>query len=179
MTRLESVTHVSLILLATVASGILITDRMGIRLPQWGQSPRDKQVYETKHETNIGRKFPMDEGEVWVSDLNVVLALRWDCPYCKASLPLYRRILDLAGKSGSRITVQVVTREDPVRLREFLKAEGLNIESISRKSLADLGVMGTPTILLVDSSGTIQDELIGLLPAERADALIRNLANGN
>jgi len=110
--------------------------------------------------------------------MNVVLVLRSDRPYCKASLPLYRRVLALANKPNAHFAVHVATEEDPGRLREFLKSQGLDIASILREPLLALGVVGTPTILLADSNGAIRDQLVGLLSPDRADALIRDLSNG-
>jgi thiol-disulfide isomerase/thioredoxin len=171
MTLVEKSVHLSLIVLAVVSSVVLIADRAGILLPRRTQGSGGMT-----RAKSVGRRVPPGVG--LGTGLNVVLALRSDCRYCKASLPLYRQIVEVANQPGSHIAVQVVTEEDPARLREFLKSEGLGIAPIFHESLASLGVPGTPTILLADSGGTIKDELVGVLTKERAQALIRDLSDG-
>jgi hypothetical protein len=109
-------------------------------------------------------------------EMNVVLVLRSDCPYCRASMAFYKRIGDLSRVSGSRLAVHVASTEDSDSIRGYLSKEGVSVDSVFSASMASLGVTGTPTILLANSTGVIKDEYVGMLTGSQEEQLLARLS---
>ncbi len=91
-------------------------------------------------------------------DLNVkpIFLNHWAtwCPPCKAEMP---SIIDLIETSGDRAHFILVTSEDVVRVRAFLKQQGWQLPVYFPKTPvpAQLHAASLPTTLVIDGSGKI------------------------
>lgn len=170
MTRSEKVTHIALITLAVAGLGAMVTQRLGIRLP----GERAPKITLVRH---IGWKLSPKIARWERADRNIVLAVRSDCAYCIASLAFYRRIAKVTKQPDSRLALHVVGQEEPQVLRDMFASNGIAVTSIERVTLQELGVVGTPTILVVDSNGAVVDELVGALTGEREQSFLTSLAH--
>jgi rhodanese-related sulfurtransferase len=76
------------------------------------------------------------------------------------------------------LNVIVLSTEAGQQVREWLdNNEGRNPLVARASSLARLGVTGTPTVLIVDSSGTITDMSVGALEAGEQQRFVGRLMN--
>lgn len=92
----------------------------------------------------------------------VILALSSYCQYCKASAMFYRSLVE-AQQPGS-YEVVAVTRESMEVAQPVLA--GLGIESVRRVIQADLGALGvvaTPTLLMVNDGAKVEASWTGKL----------------
>ena len=94
----------------------------------------------------------------------LILALRSDCPFCQQSMPFCRRLL-ARDRAGARIVVAAPPRDTGIG--DYLAAESVAPDSVVFPAPGALPVPGTPTLLLVDSSGLVTHAWIGLLNADR------------
>jgi hypothetical protein len=97
----------------------------------------------------------------------LVIAIRRGCPYCDASLPFYRRLGEQEKSNVLRVHVLVVMPNDASWGSGFLEKNEVEVEGIFGQRLDALRVSGTPTVLLLDSSGRIERTWVGLLSPRR------------
>jgi hypothetical protein len=103
----------------------------------------------------------------------LVLAISTHCHFCTESTPFFRRISEEKRKD---IKLLAVLPESTAEGEQYLSREGVHVDNISQVSLDGAGLAGTPTMLLVDSSGVVKHLWFGKLDPsaqEQVLALIR------
>lgn len=127
--------------------------------------------------------------DVWVGDIlptlpsyswgehdeSLVLAVRSECPHCKASGPLYRQLRSAVAATINRVGIIAVFPDSPDKVRAFLGKFELDIPAVSGMPLKQLAVSGTPTLILADSRGTVTRVWVGELDAEEQRELFAQL----
>jgi len=103
--------------------------------------------------------------------LKFVLAT--DCQYCEKSYEFYRALL--SSRIDKEFKAVAVFPEDPSLTREFLRMRGLAFDEIEQASYAELGVAGTPSLLLMNSDGREVGRWIGLQSNELQARIARIL----
>lgn len=122
----------------------------------------------------IGVRLAPFDGYDWSShQRTLILALRTDCVYCEASMPFYKRLAVIA--SERRETHGLISAFPEMRadVDQLLSRVGLQIPSVTNTALATLGVHGTPTLILVDNSGTVLQTWVGRLPPAGEDDVMK------
>ncbi|HWF90553.1 MAG TPA: redoxin family protein [Pyrinomonadaceae bacterium] len=100
------------------------------------------------------------------SDQTVVLALSDKCHFCTESAPFYQKLTqELAGRKNVRVVA--VFPQDTNAAKQYLAGLNVPITAVAQATLDSLGVRGTPTLVIVDKSGTVQQSWVGRLTAER------------
>lgn len=94
-----------------------------------------------------------------------MLALKEDCVYCRQSLPLYRRLSQMARQPEALFSLVVIGGEPAKRLTEYLRSEGIEAAAVLQVPLQK-HITGTPTIVLCDQKGVVQQVWTGLLAKE-------------
>ena len=61
---------------------------------------------------------------------------------------------------------------------QYLKAEGLHVDQVRQATLDEIGVRGTPTVLLVNSAGVVTKVWAGKLQPEEQEQVLRLLKKG-
>ena len=102
----------------------------------------------------------------------LVLAIRRGCPYCEASMPFYKQLSEQERSNMLRAHVLVVMPNDASSGGTFLRTDDVEAQAIFGQRLGALRVPGTPTVLLLDSSGRVEREWIGqLTPREEKEVM--------
>ena len=102
----------------------------------------------------------------------VVLAISTQCHYCTDSAPFFQKLW----KEKPPNTKVLAVLPQPVSDgREYLNKEGVHVDGVKQVSLNTIGVIGTPTLLLVDKTGTVAEVWRGKLPADQEEAVLRAL----
>src|ERR1039457_255795 len=95
----------------------------------------------------------------------LIMALAVGCHYCKESAGFYRSLIE-SNTNNSFHPIAVLPQEVP-ESRKYLAAEGIKISDVHQDNLARLGINGTPTLILVNSSGRIDSAWIGKLSSDQ------------
>lgn len=114
------------------------------------------------------KNFPV--GISWTDKRPTLLfALQTTCHFCTESASFFRKLT--AETSGKFRTVAVLPQ--PVATaRKYLDVLGLHMEEVNQASLEGIGVTGTPTLMLVDSAGTVEHLWRGeLAPTDQGEVL--------
>ena len=106
---------------------------------------------------------------------SLVLALREGCRYCADSAPFYRRLIanDVLKRDGVRVLA--ILPQDVAESRKYLAQLGLDRSDVRQEALPQVGVFGTPTVILVDDHGVVLHVWKGLLPPERETEVLATL----
>jgi thiol-disulfide isomerase/thioredoxin len=106
-------------------------------------------------------------GVTWSdSDETVVLALSNKCHFCTESAPFYQKLTsELANNKNVRLVA--VFPQEINEGKKYLDGLNVPITQVAQATLDSLGVRGTPTLVIVDKSGTVKQSWVGRLTADR------------
>lgn len=100
----------------------------------------------------------------------VLLALSTHCHFCSESAPCFRQ---LSQKSGNTFKIVAVLPESVTASQDYLEREGVHVDQLRQMPLDRVGIVGTPTMLLLDRSGTVTKFWIGKLKPEEQSAALK------
>jgi hypothetical protein len=103
----------------------------------------------------------------------LLFALQTTCHFCTESAPFFRKLT--ADTSGKFRTVAVLP-QPMATARKYLDGLGLHMDEVSQASLERIGVTGTPTLMLIDSSGTVKNLWQGAPDSTKQAELLKELA---
>jgi hypothetical protein len=109
----------------------------------------------------------------------VILFVAPDCPYCEASLSFYHHLADAARAAGLSTLVAVTERGRPADGGAYVRARSLDATPIDPTGLIQLGLRGTPILLVYDAEGRVTGDWLGRLkpPDERmVEAILTSVA---
>jgi len=119
-----------------------------------------RQTADTSPHAIIGKTLSLPGVNFPPQHNSLVLALSTTCHFCKESLPFYR---DLAGRLVGQIDVIAVLPQPQPEGQSYMRQATVNVKQVVSAGLGSIGVHGTPTILLVDSTGKVINVWVGLL----------------
>lgn len=124
-------------------------------------------------EPHVGTKVSV-AGVDWASSgRTVVLALSTTCHYCSESAAFYRKLISEAVKH--RVPVVAVLPQPTAEGRSYLDALGLHVQDVLQTPLDAVDAAATPTLLVVDKSGSISKAWVGKLAPERESQVLASL----
>lgn len=93
----------------------------------------------------------------------LLLALSTNCKYCSASAGFYQRLI---GTASSNIRVVAVFPQSPEESKKYLNELEVAID-VKQISPASFGVRATPTLILVNSEGSVINSWVGQLSPDK------------
>ena len=102
----------------------------------------------------------------------LVLFLHVGCHFCEESMPFYSRLLELSRQPRARVRL-VAIFPDPLEMVSLETAQDLpGLKVIPAADFGKLGVLGTPTLALIDQKSVIRRVWRGQLSvAQEAEVL--------
>ncbi|HEY2391429.1 MAG TPA: hypothetical protein VGK22_09660 [Candidatus Angelobacter sp.] len=91
----------------------------------------------------------------------LIFVLSTKCHFCEESATFHRELARYCGDRG--ISTLAVFPESTMEAVSYLKKNNINVGAIRQKSIIDLPVTGTPTLLLVGADGKVRETWIGEL----------------
>jgi hypothetical protein len=122
----------------------------------------------------IGRKLTLDGIDWNKSQRTLVFALQAGCHFCSESGGFYQRLVQQRTHFGSTRLIAVLPQGSDDSKR-YLDKLGFAADEIRQASLSEIGVRGTPTLLLVNERGIITDAWDGKLSPVRENNVIARL----
>ena len=161
-TKIETIANVIVILVAVVVGSVFLKDR-------FFSTPSEP------NEVKAGDRLANLDGWNWGSqDQTLVLALRKGCHFCEDSAPFYQRLISGHQQGGSSTAIVAVFPDAADTAKEVVQSEGLGISALGGVPFEKLKISGTPTLLLVDRSGTVLNAWIGILSPRQELEVIRS-----
>lgn len=108
------------------------------------------------------------------SDRNLLLVLSANCRFCTESSTFYRRIV-AQNDDSSKLRILAVFPQETNEAKQFLIQNEITVDAVVSASPAELMVKGTPSLLLVDSTGIVQKTWVGKIPPEKEPEVLSTI----
>jgi hypothetical protein len=102
------------------------------------------------------------------SNQTLVLAVSSTCHFCSESAPFYKTLA--SNKGDTRIIA--VLPQSVEEGRKYLSKLGVAVDDIKQVPLNEIGVSGTPSLVLVDNSGVVKNFWFGKLSVEKEQIVL-------
>lgn len=126
--------------------------------------------------TPVGKTVPLENIDWKGSKKTLVLYVSTTCHFCDESSPFYKRLVEKYA-DGKDVKLVAVLPQPVDEARNHLKNLGVNINDVYNAPLRSIGVIATPTLLLVNESGIVSDIWRGKLTSERESEVLNKLAS--
>jgi hypothetical protein len=158
--KIEGAANVMVIILAVVVGSVFLKDRLSTAAPE-------------ANSVKAGDRLAKLDGWDWgAHDQTLVLALRKGCHFCEDSTPFYQRLVAQQQQEGSNSAIVAVFPDTADTVKQLVQSERLVVHALAGVPLDRLKVDATPTLLLVDRSGTVLNAWMGILsPREELEVM--------
>jgi len=166
--KIELVANLATIAVACVFGALLVTQYL------WPSGATDAGP-ETRTSKDI-RETPtltMSSLDVdWKKNKRtLLLAISSTCQFCTDSAPFYQTLYKSKGD-----THLVAVLPQPIEeAKKYLAALGVKVDETRHLALETIGISGTPTVMLVDGSGTVTKLWLGKLSPDQETQVLNAL----
>lgn len=100
------------------------------------------------------------------SDKTLLMVLSTNCHFCTDSAPFYQQI---AQQKTGRGDVRLITilPQNVSESQQYLSAHGIAVDEIRQPTRDAVYAKATPTLIIVDRTGSVIQSWVGKLPAEK------------
>lgn len=168
--KIETTANLSIIVVAVLLSVVLIKSYL---IPATVLPP-ERQLAAAPAETLrvLQRGDPVSLPEVdWQKNgSTLLLALSPTCRFCTNSAAFYQRIVRERGNTK----LIALMPQDLNEGQSYLRSLGVAVDEVRQTSLSELKVTATPTLILVNGDGKVEDVWVGTLsPGKETEVLNR------
>jgi thiol-disulfide isomerase/thioredoxin len=164
--RIEFAANLAIIVVAILLGVVLVRTYLF-------RSPAQKQIPAVA-EIETGTKLSLSGVDWNASKRTLVMALSTKCHFCTESAPFYQRLAEERARNLNVRLIAVFPQKSQESL-EYLKGLAVNVDDVRQSELASLGVSGTPTLILLNSQGVVEDTWRGKLNDDREGDVLRRL----
>jgi hypothetical protein len=93
----------------------------------------------------------------------LVMALSKNCHFCQESMGFYQKLTALKNSSPQGLRLVAVLHEKREEAESYLKEHGIGADEVISAPVSQIGVTGTPTLLLLDRENKLQESWVGKL----------------
>ncbi|HEV3039181.1 MAG TPA: hypothetical protein VHA33_15490 [Candidatus Angelobacter sp.] len=148
--RIEIVANIAITLATLILIGVTINHYLATRFPP--------------QHIPVGAKITLHGIQWHNKQTSVVFALSTDCHFCAESAEFYRKLVQQCKHEHVR-TIAVLPQAITIA-EAYLKSADIQFDEVRHITLSDIGVSGTPTLLLVSDSGLVRNIWVGKLPGD-------------
>jgi hypothetical protein len=163
-TKIETLANIMTVAVSLLLSVVLVKQFL---LPARGHRAGGP---ETVVGANLNGSLP---GVDWAKNgRTLILAISTRCRFCKESAPFFKRI----EKERPKDMRLVAVLPQPVdEAQKYLDGEGVHVDEVRQASPQSIGVVGTPTLLLVDGRGKVSNVWRGKLQPDDEEKVMAAL----
>lgn len=121
----------------------------------------------------VGASVPLAKSAFQMHDTNLILVTSPTCHYCQISEPFHRRVAELAARTSTPLYVVV---PDTRAARDYLNEARLTHSVAYRNADMGVRVLGTPTLIMVDSLGVARRVWTGKIPRNMEDNVLQTIS---
>ena len=170
--KLEAAANASIILLAAVASMVLVKNSF-LKPAPVAAKPASR-ISESVPPAGTRISLP---GVNWgASERNLIVALSTNCHFCSESSPFYQRLASEAQQSHAFRLIGVLPQESSEGSK-YLEGMGVKMDQVVQSPLESIRTRGTPTLILVDNNGVVRQTWVGRLTPDKESDVIRSVAS--
>ncbi len=156
--NIETLSNIAIIVVATVLGVYLVN--------QYFFSASAKPYERGKNEITAGTKMPPSDVDWSKSEKTLVMALSATCRYCTESVPFYQKLAEQKiGRDNLRVIA--ILPQSVAEARKYLAENKITVDEIKQPDKDDSFAQRTPTLILVDNTGTVIESWTGKLPLSK------------
>jgi thiol-disulfide isomerase/thioredoxin len=164
-TKLEATANVTVIVVALAVGAVVLT--------------RYAESYRAPRSVAVGDHLAKIPGLDWTQHREtLLLVLNTGCHFCQDSVPFYQRLAQAQRPDANAVQLVAVFPNEAEAVRQFAAHERLPIRSVPGVPLDELSVNATPTLVLVDREGRVEQVWVGILTSRQEIDLLK-LASGS
>ena len=111
------------------------------------------------------------------SKTNLIIALSTSCHFCEEETSFYR---DISKTRTPQLTsLLAIFPQEEGEAHEYLENHGIAVDAVQSKPLSTYGIDATPTLLMVDSTGTVIRSWVGSLEVSEKLRVLDQIRNGS
>jgi hypothetical protein len=122
----------------------------------------------------LGTKISIANVDWSRSRRTFVVALQEGCHFCTESAPFYKRLV-VRASTNKNLRLIAVLPQDPIAAQRYLDSVGVSIVDVKRFGLREIGISGTPTLLLLDDQGIVKASWVGRLSVDQENEVLRRI----
>lgn len=164
--RAEFLANVAIVVVALLLAGVLAKRFLFDKREETSTTAANYQV-------PAGTRVPLADVDWARNRRTLLLVLQRGCHFCAESAPFYQRLAREADDAAVRLVA--VLPQEVTESRQYLAELHVPVSEVRQSTLGAVGVRGTPTLLLVDSQGVVEDSWVGKLSTEREEQVLRRL----
>src|SRR5262245_14577243 len=168
MTRLDKAANIALILASLLLIGTLARNYYLSRIPD----PSVKLGIEKGEPVKLTGDASANGQS---AQATLVLALSTNCGFCQQSVPFYQKLAVFKNSSPARVQLATVMSEPKEEIEAYLKQNGIAADAVFSMPVAQIGVKGTPTLLLLDGQNKLVESWVGKLNSQEESEVIAHL----
>lgn len=166
--KVELLANIAIIIVAILLASILIKSYL------WRSNPvqsNSRAAMASQQQIEIGEKINLPDIDWQKNGKTLLLAVSTTCHFCTESGPFYQHIVKEHG--DTQLVALVPQQVDEGR--QYLKKLGVEIDQIRQIQFNSLGVQGTPTLLLINSEGVVENLWLGRLRGDQETEVLSEL----
>jgi hypothetical protein len=159
----ENLANIAIIAVAILLGFVLVRTYIWPRqvqnpTPTAAQAQRDPRV-------PAGTKISLPNTDWSKSSRTLVLVVSDTCHFCTDSAEFYKALAAQAQKNS--VNIIAVLPQPQEQGKAYLDKLGVSVAEIKQAQLNSIGVNATPTLIMVDQSGSVIESWVGKLPVEK------------
>ena len=166
--KLELLANVAIIVVALLLGAVLVKRYL---LPQ----PTNARAADARIQP--GTKLSLPGMEWGRSDKTLLIVLSTQCRFCTESAPFYQRLAREQSRAG-RARLVAVLPQSVAEAQKYLGEHGITVDEVRQVSPDAVGAAGTPTLIMLDSAGSVVESWVGKLPPDKESEVITRLLAG-
>lgn len=182
--RVQIAAHISIILVSLLGAVVLVknhllrpsAERASETKPAAPAGPREASPFVPPKPPAIsqGTRLSVDGVEWGSTSKTIVLALSSKCKFCTESAPFYQRLATFLNERKD-VRLIAVFPQDVSEGKKYLDELKVPVAEVKQAYLSTMGVRGTPTVIIVDSSGVVTESWVGRLSADKEAEVLNHI----
>lgn len=164
--RIELAANLAIIVVAILLAVVLL--RSYVRRP-----PAPIQASTTAG-IRAGTKLSLPGIDWSARGQTLVMALSTTCHFCTESAPFYQRLAQERARNLNLRLIAVFPQTSG-ESEEYLKRLAVHVDDVKQSDFMALGVSGTPTLILLNNQGVVEDSWRGKLTGDKEAEVLRRL----
>ena len=171
--KIELIANVAIIVVACLLATVLVKNYFFTKSSERTNTSESQSVQSQSQPVNSPTVSSLDVD--WKQNKQtLILAISSSCHFCTESAPFYKKLAQNKGDTRLVALLPQSVEEG----KKYLERLGVSVDEVRQSSLDQIGVHGTPSLLLVDSSGVVKNFWVGKLPADKEVTVLDALRKG-
>lgn len=146
---------------------------IGVLVQRYFFSSANPDQAAARVQPTVGKKINLENFDFSAQPKTVVLALQTTCKYCNESAPFYKRLIE---STKDKPVKYVAVFPTPVEeSAKHLQELGITGVEVRQTPINQIDVSGTPTLILTNANGEVEQFWLGKLPADKESDVINKI----